>query len=804
MAGGVLEQSTRELTEKCSMKNAKRLAFTLLAVILVLHGVGYYLEGHDTCDVLLTSGYYLTADQWQPKGCMMHKYKPGEIGQCFQNQRVAIVGDSRMRQLYYSLVTQLTGHAVDDVVIHSDLSHTDASTNTFIEFFWQPNVNDSTVELYKSWIKGTKPKPNLIVHGAATWTIKTFQGDFEALQQYKVNLTKVSTEMDKLVKQPDVNMLWMLQGPVQYMLLSEERKSITNSQIDMYNDIAFDVFHESDIQLWQSVRKTAFFSPIPSKDGLHFPALVVDINCHLLLNWICNKDVDPADATCCKGLPFPLTFQQKSLIPFFTFCFFGTLFMYIRIWRKKTVQPNPAMCEEGAGQVANGHLPNGHVPELEPRRPNVLNDDEELYNVLLALTKFGVIMLYFYLCDRTDLLPKEQKHFSYIQFFVLFGYLSLGFFFGRETKQPTVLNRDQTDEWKGWMQLVILVYHITGASAVLPIYMHVRVLVAMYLFQTGYGHFSFFWKKGEFGIVRVCQVMFRLNFLVFFLCLTMDRPYQFYYFVPLVSFWFLVVYVVMIIPPRMTVKTAAEHQSHYLLMTLKIIGFFVVCALIGFSEVLFQSLFDWWPMLKLFAWPGTSLHEWWFRWQLDRYIVGYGMLFAFGYISLISIGKIKDNNPTNLFNSILTIIVIIASILSITVYTYHSFTCPNKPECNEVHTLLSLLPVTGFILIRNVPGYFRSKYSTFFAWFGKMSLELFIAQYHIWLANDTKGILVFIPHYPTLNKIVSSFIFVCIAHEIMTITMTVTKWVVPNNMKLVFKRFVLFCAILVLLLLASV
>lgn len=39
--------------------------------------------------------------------------------------------------------------------------------------------------------------------------------------------------------------------------------------------------------------------------------------------------------------------------------------------------------------------------------------------------------------------------------------------------------------------------------------MHVRVLVAAYLFQTGYGHFSFFWLKGDFSLYRVCQVSFR-------------------------------------------------------------------------------------------------------------------------------------------------------------------------------------------------------------------------------------------------------------------------------------------------------
>jgi hypothetical protein len=47
------------------------------------------------------------------------------------------------------------------------------------------------------------------------------------------------------------------------------------------------------------------------------------------------------------------------------------------------------------------------------------------------------------------------------------------------------------------MQLIILVYHITGASKDIGIYMMMRLFVSSYLFLNGFGHFSFYWKEKE-------------------------------------------------------------------------------------------------------------------------------------------------------------------------------------------------------------------------------------------------------------------------------------------------------------------
>ena len=74
--------------------------------------------------------------------------------------------------------------------------------------------------------------------------------------------------------------------------------------------------------------------------------------------------------------------------------------------------------------------------------------------------------------------------------------------------------------------------------------------------------------------------------------------------------------------------------------------------------------------------------------------------------------------------------------------------------------------------------------------------QLFIAQYHIWLAADTHGVLVLIPNNPVLNVIVTSFIFVCAAHEINVSTSTLLRYFVPGERKALLRNSFIFICIL--------
>ncbi|XP_024154845.1 N-acetylneuraminate 9-O-acetyltransferase isoform X2 [Oryzias melastigma] len=763
----------REINHHFTIRNAKLISFVLVVLLLVFHGVLRHYGGGDSCEWLLSTGRYLGENVWQPYGCMMHKYKSTEAKTCLSEKRVAFVGDSRIRQLFYSFVKVIEPDRREDGNKHEDISFEEVESSVKVDFLWCPEANNSMKERLASWIQETSAKPDVVILGAATWSIKLHGGSSETLQQYKVNLTAIAVHLERLAEHGEV--YWILQDPVNEEALSENRKMITNQQLELYNEVAVSVLNgtkhngRSGVKLVAASRQAALETITQSEDGLHLPESTRKVGAMLLMNSVCNKLLRPIDGSCCQTLP-PLNFLQKL-----TACFFlgsAVIFAVLHVLgNNRHRRPVPADVES----LEEKKPATAAVP-LGPKAP------------FQALCRMGVIMSYFYLCDRADVFMKEHKFYTHSAFFIPLIYIFvLGVFYSENSKETKLLNREQTDEWKGWMQLVILIYHISGASAFVPVYMHVRVLVAAYLFQTGYGHFSFFWLKGDFGLYRVCQVLFRLNFLVLVLCVVMDRPYQFYYFVPLVTFWFVIIYGTMALWPQILQKKANSSGMWHLAVLAKLLGLLLFICLFAFSQEFFESVFSVWPVSKLFELNG-SVHEWWFRWKLDRFAVIHGMLFAFIYLVLQKRQVLSESKGELLLPPKISNLLLSLSIFSFVTYSIWASNCKTKTECNEMHPYISVVQILAFILIRNIPGYARSIYSSFFAWFGKISLELFICQYHIWLAADTKGVLVLIPGNPSLNIIVSTFIFVCVAHEVSLITNDLAQVVIPKDVMALLRR----------------
>lgn len=253
----------------------------------------------------------------------------------------------------------------------------------------------------------------------------------------------------------------------------------------------------------------------------------------------------------------------------------------------------------------------------------------------------------------------------------------------------------------------------------------------------------------------------------------------------------------LVLPPLITAQNSESNIAHYFYLVIKFIGMFSVITILFMSEVFFEKVFVTRPWKALFVTIDDDIHEWWSRWKLDRYSSLYGMLF--GAILLISqrYSLFDDNNHSNLFSRGIALSATLASIVGLGAYVTFTFLCRNELDCSEIHSYIVCLPILAYIVLRNISGVLRTRYSSLFAWFGDISLELFISQYHIWLAADTHGVLVLIPGYPMLNIIITSFIFVCASHEVNRITKVLLPYAIPADFKAALRNFVFFLGILV-------
>ncbi|CAH0584540.1 unnamed protein product [Chrysodeixis includens] len=783
------KSSAEWIIDQLNVENAKLFAFVLVIGFIGYHGVLHLKYGSDSCTWLLSSGRYKGDHEWQPYGCMLHRYSKTDARRCLRYlafwgkyNSFAFIGDTRLEQLYEYFIgvvrTRLDMDTSYSTVDHRmpNYTYVDNKLRLSVTFIYSADVSKTMVDQFRTWQKADQP-PSVIVASTGLRLLKTRNTTDLVLEEYKRNLTHLVQAIDSLAAR-NSQVLWKLIESVDASKLKNDNKRINNNDIDSYNRAAIEILTHSAAKIWNSARLVAEGGGgdvMLSSTSLRHAA-------QLLLNMFCNDHMNFNDGSCCAE---PEPYTQLQILTFALFLLCGV------VWAARAA----VRWAEGARARLRGYR---RAPRRAPAPPAPPRPQR---SALAALARLGLIMAYFYLCDRTNFFMKENKYYSEWSFWLPVGYVfALGLFFTDESRSNTVLHREQTDEWKGWMQLVILVYQVTGASKILPIYMLVRALVSAYLFLTGYGHFYYIWKKGDTGLVRYFRVIFRLNFLTVVLCLTMNRPYQFYSFIPLVSFWYTLMFAIFALPPHITPSSSHTVESkpyQYLYIAVKVIGLLVIVTVLYMSEVFFQKIFVTRPWKALFVNSDDDIHQWWLQWKQDRYSMAYGIIFALAYLLAQRYNLLDDNNHSNLFTPGISLSATLLAFIGLGSYVTFTFFCTNTFDCNEIHSYVAFLPIVSYIILRNVSGALRMRHSSMFAWFGTITLELFASQSHIWLAADTHGVLVLIPSAPILNLILTSYIFVCTAHEIHKLTGIILPYAVPDDWKLVLRNFGIFLAILV-------
>ncbi|KAI8097431.1 10 TM acyl transferase domain found in Cas1p-domain-containing protein [Halteromyces radiatus] len=673
---------------------------------------------------------------------MMHTYKPDQVATCLNHSRILYIGDSIARQQFFSFAKLIHPDIETDGEKHIDRKYEFTEEGLIFEFWWDPYLNDTrTTQFFQQPGSIDDIRPSLLVVGAGSWHMRYLE-ETNYMDQWQTSIDKVLDAVQLSSRLADAVIMSPMEIPQFDQLNPNRSATITPEKVKAMNDYL--ASQRSNIEnahtpfaipfVWNKIISSSINV---TQDGLHYDPIVTNAQVQLALNYRCN-DVRPKhfpyDTTCCFHYPKPRWYQNIFFILFLILVPIG---FYI--------------CDR--------------LSRLVPSE-----------KVLNALFIFGLGVIYMYFGDRTQLFGKIHKHydsttFTFLMtiFVVMAGLVTL-----QSNKKEGVdlgfLNRDQTDEWKGWMQVIILIYHFVGASGTSGIYNAVRILVAAYLFQTGYGHFFFFYKKADFGLARVLNVMVRLNFLTFVLQYLMDTDYLSYYFTPLVSFWFGIIYLTMYI--------GHSNNNNVKFMSAKIaIAAMVTTALINTPGVM-EFVFDILRLLFNIQW---NAQEWRFRLSLDGLIVYVGMISAFAYIKCVelkwmdhvSFGKIKKG-------------VLISSAICLMWYFYFELTRENKFVYNHAQPYISWIPILAFVFLRNATVRLRNTSSRFFIFIGKISLETFIGQFHMWLAGDTKGLLVVIPNSAWVarssigwytNLMVSTLLFVFVCYYISQTTGELTRWI---------------------------
>ena len=367
---------------------------------------------------------------------MLHSYGTVDAAACLKGQTVVFIGDSTVRQVFEGMAQILEPALPQRVDSERHADRLLVTSGVRLEFVWDPYLNGSrTAGILAGDFAGAARPPALLVLSAGLWHLRRLGLD-DGQAQWDAAMERVSTSANSRNPISDQVVLMPIERALPSRLSAERLGTLREADIDRLNHAIDQRLSSTSSNLAVARVFNALITNAESEtsDGLHFSNRIIRTQANILLNLRCNGVAPqrfPFDRTCCFRYPTPNVVQVSLLV-------------ILLLWAPVAVR---FFSTSSSATLAS----------LVPPQDKVLS------LVILASSVFLI-----YLADRSSFFLKAQKQFETFDF-ALLSLAALGA--GLLTMKPAekdlgFLNRDQTDEWKGWMQIAILIYHYYGASQI--------------------------------------------------------------------------------------------------------------------------------------------------------------------------------------------------------------------------------------------------------------------------------------------------------------------------------------------------
>jgi hypothetical protein len=678
----------------------------------------------------------------------LHDYTTPEIATCNEDGHVLFIGDTTVRQVFWAAARKLDNEWVferqQELDKHEDL-HLEKD-GARLSFMWDPWLNSTAFhgEL-KAYIDRNRPQNGekklqpsdgkrrsvLLYIGGGLWHARHL-GD-EYLTNFNRVVDRVAAAMssthnrltnpanirahgddgvdDQIFFAPVPDPLHDRLSPSREVTISQNKIRAMNDHLQLWSNRGLNV-------PWAYRDMTANWPEMVGESGLHVMDRVATQMADVVLNYRCNakaaqKHGYPFSRTCCSAYRPANSIQMITtllLVPFIAFsgfsCFFGS--------------------PDDRGTIV------------------VIAD---------ALTVFCLAGVYCFVADRSHVFDKIPKEFANIDFRVILGIAVLVCLVSVQrvpapasksqkrspekiARSTSFLPREQSDEFKGWMQLYVLVYAYTGASSVMDFYEVFRVFIALYLLLSGFGHATYFLRTKDYSIQRLMGVVLRLNTLPVLLALALDRPYTSYHFAPLVTCWYLVTYV--------TLRIGQRWNEKFGLLLIKV----VLAALLMNMFIHTHGILEMWAtFFNVVFRARIDVDALRFHLGMDKYVVFVGVIIAAFRIRVRSMLRTHQKQLSltgyivKRYFLLHQIVTITFAAVSIPVFWVLTRRCRTKADYDSWSPYITWMPALSFLILRNTTESLRGRYCASFAWLGRLSLELYLLSHHIWLAGDGEGLL---------------------------------------------------------------